>query len=100
MTNAASGTDHVKPDTTTESKNTTASASTGAIPKSISFDTAQNHPSSGASKAGRDKSFFPKGWKLPKIGRSRGGHGGSAKFKLEDQRGNPRIGNERFRSGN
>ena len=100
MTNAVSGTDHVKPDTTSESKNTTASASTGAIPKSISFDTAQNHPSSGASKAGRDKSFFPKGWKLPKIGRSRGGHGGSAKFKLEDQRGNARIGNERILSEN
>ena len=67
---------------------------TGAIPKSISFDTAQNH-SSINTKSGRDKSFFPKSWKLPKIGRSRGGHGGSGKFKSEDTRGSSRSGNDR-----
>ena len=67
---------------------------TGAIPKSISFDTAQNH-SSINTKSGRDKSFFPKSWKLPKIGRSRGGHGGNGKFKSEDLRGSSRGGNER-----
>jgi len=67
---------------------------TGAIPKSISFDTAQNHSSINA-KSGRDKSFFPKSWKLPKIGKSRGGHGGSGKFKSEDLRGSSRGGNER-----
>ena len=72
-----------------------ASVSTGAIPKSISFDTAQSH-SSINTKAGRDKSFFPKSWKLPKIGRSRGGHGGSGKFKVEDQRGSSRMTTERL----
>ena len=70
-------------------------ASTGAIPKSISFDTAQSH-SSNSAKVSRDKSFFPKSWKLPKIGRSRGGHGGSGKFKSDDQRGSSRMVTERL----
>ena len=48
-----------KQDDKLESKSSGASASTGAIPKSISFDTAQNH-SSISTKGSRDKSFFPK----------------------------------------
>ena len=77
----------------TEARVNVPTMATGAIPKSISFDTAQNH-SAINTKTGRDKSFFPKSWKLPKIGRNRGGHGGSGKFKPDDMRGSSRGGNE------
>lgn len=55
------------------------SSSTGAIPKSISFDKTVydaafdgDHSKGGQHKRGGDRSFF-KSFKLPKIGRSRGG---------------------------
>ena len=83
-----------KSDAVTDNKNKISSATTGAIPKSISFDTAQNQASSMSTKGSRDKSFFPKSWKLPKIGKSRGGHGGSGKFKSDEQRGNSRNAND------
>jgi hypothetical protein len=51
-------------------------ASTGAIPKSISFDKTADKDEDGEHKqlllSKRDRNFF-KNWKLPKIGRSRGG---------------------------
>jgi len=64
-----------------------AQASTGAIPKSISFDKSadkeeenlmcEHKPGGGPGPGKRDRSFF-KSWKLPKIGR-RGGGGRSSK---------------------
>lgn len=64
-------------------------ASTGAIPKSISFDKTADkdeeceHKQLALSK--RDRNFF-KNWKLPKIGRSRGGGRGA---KGEDHHRTP-----------
>jgi hypothetical protein len=56
------------------------SASTGAIPKSISFDKTADKDEDGDHKqmalSKRDRNFF-KNWKLPKIGRSRGGGRGA-----------------------
>ena len=51
-------------------------ATTGAIPKSISFDKTVNE-GGGGKGAGGDKSFF-KSWKLPKIGGG-GGKSGSGR---------------------
>ena len=66
-------------------------ASTGAIPKSISFDkTADKDDDSVSSEAKtvhskRDRGFF-KIWKMPKIGRRGGGRGGNKAddFRLGD----------------
>ena len=63
--------------TAEEPKVNVSMASTGAIPKSISFDKSADKDEEGETKAGamlnkRDRNFF-KNWKLPKIGRNRGG---------------------------
>lgn len=70
-------------------------ASTGAIPKSISFDKSADKDEGGEHKHSlnkRDRNFF-KNWKLPKIGRHRGGGRGS---KSEDYRSSDRLTNDAF----
>jgi len=75
-----------------------AMASTGAIPKSISFDKSADKDEDGEHKIGggslnkRDRNFF-KNWKLPKIGRNRGGGRGS---KNDDYRSSDRLTHDTF----
>lgn len=79
-----------------ELKVSLAMASTGAIPKSISFDKSADKDEEGENKPGvhnkRDRNFF-KNWKLPKIGRNRGGGRGS---KNEDFRSSDRLIHDAF----
>jgi len=71
-------------------------ASTGAIPKSISFDKSADKDEEGDNKSGvlnkRDRNFF-KNWKLPKIGRNRGGGRGP---KTDDYRTSDRLTHDAF----
>ena len=74
-----------------------AMASTGAIPKSISFDKSADKDEevdkvSGGVLNKRDRNFF-KNWKLPKIGRNRGGGRGS---KVDEYRSSDRLTQDAF----
>ena len=90
------------PPSDTPSKPTT---STGAIPKSISFDKNVLESSQSfddpKSKSGRDRGNFFKSFKLPKIGRSRGGGNSadSSSRSLVGSSGSLRSGSVRSEAG-